>query len=135
MSESLQDRLVRVEGLKLKPYKDSVGKITIGVGRNLDDVGISKSEAMLMLENDVRRAKKAAKEFDWFWKLNEPRQEVIIEMLFNIGKEKFLEFKKTIAAIEAGDYETASFEMLNSLWAQQVGDRAEDLARTMIEGH
>lgn len=123
------------EGLRLKPYTDTIGKLTIGYGRNLDDVGISKSEAIAMLKTDVKIAYEGVRlviyDFD---SLSEMRQAVLIDMSFNLGLTKFKKFKKMIEAIEDKDYPRASFEMKNSLWAVQVGERANYLARKFKEG-
>ena len=53
----LKDMLIRHEGLKLKPYLCTAGKLTIGVGRNIQDRGITYQEAMMLLENDIRLIK------------------------------------------------------------------------------
>lgn len=134
MIESLEDMLIRHEGLRLKPYRDSVGKLTIGVGRNLDDVGITEEEARYLLKNDIQKAVVEAKRFRWYAKLNNPRKQAIIDMIFNLGPSRFLGFKKMLAALEAGDYEAAAREMLDSKWAQQVGRRATELAEIMRTG-
>lgn len=134
MIESLEDMLIRHEGLRLKPYRDSVGKLTIGVGRNLDDVGITEEEARYLLKNDIQKAVAEAKRFPWYAKLNNPRKQAIIDMIYNLGASRFLGFKKMLAALEAGDYEAAAREMLDSKWAQQVGRRATELAEIMRTG-
>lgn len=135
--ELVKKMLITDEGLRLKPYRDTVGKLTIGVGRNLDDVGISKEEALYLLENDIQRAiREASKIFGstvWL-SLDEVRQAVIIDMLFNLGKPRFLTFKKFIQAVKEKDFKKASYEMLNSKWAKQVGKRAERLAYMMETG-
>lgn len=133
--ERLKEMLIRHEDLRLRPYLDSVGKLTIGVGRNLDSVGISKVEAMVLLNNDIRRVYDEAKaNLPWFSKLNEPRQDVILSMIFNLGLHGFSKFKNTIQAIEKEDFVTASNEMLNSKWAKQVGRRAKELSALMLRG-
>ncbi|WP_457755170.1 glycoside hydrolase family protein [Thermovibrio ammonificans] len=135
--ELVKNMLLIDEGLRLKPYRDTVGKLTIGVGRNLDDVGITEEEALYLLENDIQRAVKDATEIfgttTWL-SLDEIRQAVIIDMLFNLGKPRFLTFRKFIQAVKEGDFERASKEMLNSRWARQVGKRAERLAYMMRRG-
>lgn len=129
--DRLQETLKRHEGLSLKPYTDSVGKLTIGVGRNLDDRGITLDEAEHMLSTDTKISIREAAALP-FWVLLSPvRQEVIVNMLFNMGLPRFLGFKKMIAALENKDYNAAAFEMLNSRWADQVGYRAEELADMM----
>lgn len=123
------------EGFKSKPYKDTVGKLTIGYGRNLDDVGISEVEAGYLMVSDISRVMTELSNNLSFWKaLDLTRQDVLIDMCYNIGFNKLLEFKKMIAALEAGDYTKASAEMLNSKWAAQVGSRATELAQMMFDG-
>lgn len=129
---NLRDLLIRHEGMKLKPYLDCVGKLTIGAGRNLDDVGISQKEAEMLLENDIERSLALAESaFDWFYRLSPVRQDVILSMIFNLGIHGFLGFKKMIQAISIYDYELASREMLDSKWAGQVGKRAYELSEMM----
>lgn len=131
----LRDLLIKHEGLKLKPYKCTAGKITIGVGRNLDDIGISLDEAYLLLANDMQRVEQeAVKNFLWYNSLNVVRQDVILSMLFNLGVTRLKEFSKMNAAINAGNFELASDEMLNSSWAKQVGTRAIELSKMMRFG-
>jgi lysozyme len=123
------------EGLRLHPYKCTSGKITIGYGRNLDDVGISQSDADHFLKEDIKKAHKAAKTlFDSFNELNPRRQAVLIDMAFNLGMTRLSKFKKMIEAVNYHDYEKAAHEMLDSKWAVQVGNRANYLAEAMREG-
>lgn len=131
---SLIDQLKRHEGFRYKPYLDTVGKLTIGFGRNLDDVGISIAEAEKLLKNDVAKVReKLVNNFDAFLSLSPERQAVLENMAFNLGFDGLMRFKKTIAAIEAGDYRKASVEMLDSKWAKQVGYRAVELSDQMRE--
>src|ERR1700747_481899 len=130
----LKNILITHEGLKLKPYKDTVGKITIGVGRDLDDMGITEDEAMLMLDNDIARTVAEANKFTWFGSLSENRQIVICSMIFNLGLSRFKNFKNMIAAIEIQHFCNAAEEMRNSTWATQVGDRCNQLAAMMTTG-
>ncbi len=122
------------EGLRLKPYRCSSQKITIGYGRNLQDNGITLEEAEAMLQHDVGAAIKEAKSLPFFESLNEPRQAVIVDMLFNMGLPRFGMFKKMIAAIECEHWHVAANEMLNSRWARQVGKRANTLSEMMRLG-
>ena len=133
--KQLFDQLERHEGLKLKPYTDTVGKLTIGVGRNLDDVGISHGEAMLMLSNDVEVAEKELRQrFPIVKQLDETRYHVLINMCFNMGVTRLAGFQKMWFAIEAQDWPKAALEMLDSKWARQVGNRAIELSTQMREG-
>ncbi len=81
---ALAARLVREEGLRLKPYRDEVGKLTIGIGRNLEDVGISDSEANFMLGSDISRTEAGLDaSLPWWRKLDDVRQSVMMDMAFN----------------------------------------------------
>jgi len=127
--DTIKDQLIQHEGLRLKPYIDSVGKLTIGVGRNLDDVGISKSEAMTLLDNDIDRTIAALEaHLPAFNSLDEPRQTVLVNMAFNLGIAGLLKFHRMLTYIEEAQYIKAQEEMLSSKWAIQVGQRAKDLA-------
>ena len=135
LTEKLTTLLIQDEGMRLKPYRCSAGKLTIGVGRNLDDVGITEEEALMLLKRDIRHVLKTCREtFSWFFGLSEVRQIVVASMIFNLGISRFLRFKKTIAYIQAQDVERAAVEMLDSKWATQVGRRADRLAHMMREG-
>jgi lysozyme len=127
--------LVDHEGMKRKPYRCTAGKLTIGVGRNLDDRGISPDEAMYMLANDIRDSRRElSAAFPWFDKLDEVRQAVLIDMCVNLGLSRLQGFRNTLALIGVGKYEAAAQEMLNSKWAEQVGRRAQRLSRMMATG-
>lgn len=131
----LQQQLLRDEGLRLKVYVDTVGKRTIGVGRNLDDVGITNSEALLLLDHDIDRAEQACVSvFPWFGDLDPVRQRVLINMTFNLGIGSLQTFTHTLEAVKDGRYKTAALAMVNSKWAQQVGARAVRLASMMESG-
>lgn len=133
--DALEELLIRHEGIRIHPYQDTVGKLTIGVGRNLDDVGLSKSEIMFMLRNDVMRAWSSAQgDYPWFVELDPIRQDVILNMIFNLGEGGFAGFKKLIKALDEKNFELAAKEMLDSKWATQVGLRAKELAVMMITG-
>lgn len=134
MIDKLIAQLKLHEGVKLKPYRCTAGKLTIGVGRNLDDVGISMEEADLLLKNDINNVIRRCIGLSFWSELSENRKIVLIDMVFNLGWTRFLGFKKTIDLIAKGKYAQASVEMLNSAWAKQVGKRAETLARMMRQG-
>jgi lysozyme len=128
-------QLRRHEGVKLTPYRCPAGKLTIGVGRNLDDVGITEDEALVLLDNDVTRLfQECQRHLPTFGSLCEARQHVLMDMSFNLGVAGLLEFRKMLAAVEAADFDRAAAEMLDSRWARQVGERAVTLAKMMREG-
>lgn len=123
------------EGIRLKPYKDTVGKWTIGIGRNLDDVGITEEEAMYLFRGDLSRVVDALRAgFDWFEQLSEVRQAVLIDMCFNLGINGLSKFRMMLGHCANGEFSAASVEMLNSRWAGQVGGRAIELAAMMEIG-
>lgn len=131
----LRSDLIRDEGLRLHPYTDSADKITLGVGRNLTDRGIAHDEAMTLLENDIAAVvADLNRELPWWTRLDEPRQRVLANMAFNLGIEKLLLFKHTLDAMARGDYAAAADGMAASLWASQVGPRAERLVAMMRSG-
>jgi lysozyme len=133
--EQLRAALRRDEGIRLKPYRDTVGKLTIGIGRNLDDVGISHREADYLLDNDIDAAEQDCRRaFPWFGELNSVRQGVLINMAFNLGIVRLKQFVRTLAAVQRGDYATAAKGMLASKWATQVKGRAARLAAEMERG-
>lgn len=130
----LRLQLERHEGLRLKPYRDTVGKLTIGYGRNLEDVGISRDEADLMLDNDIDQVEQQLETVDEYRDLDPVRQTVICNMAFNLGFAGLMGFKNMWAAIGRRDWESVSEEMLNSKWARQVGVRAVELSEIMQTG-
>ena len=133
--ERLIEELKRDEGVELKAYQDTEGIWTIGIGRNLQDVGVSKDEAEYMLANDIDVAVgELQRTFDWFEGLSDARQRVCINMCFNLGLTRLLGFKKFLAAMAAGDWETAGVEMLDSKWSRQVGARSTRLKDLLLEG-
>jgi lysozyme len=127
--------ITRHEGMRLSPYKDSVGKLTIGVGHNLDDVPITENAALAILGDDVARVVLQVKgALSFFDSLTEPRQAVLLDMAFNMGLGGLLQFHHFLANLQDGQYGLASQDMLNSEWARQVGQRATELAKMMQSG-
>lgn len=134
--------LRRDEGIRYSPYKDSRGFLTVGVGHliaspmpsgwtfPLDDV-----EVDALLESDLMSAyADLDRALPWWSEMNDVRQRVICNMIFNLGLTKLLGFKNTLAAMRQGRYADAALDMLNSAWAQQVGARAIRLAYMMKTG-
>lgn len=145
--QSFKWLLIKHESIEMKPYFDCCGKffrdckckkqgkLTIGIGRNLEDVGLSEPEILLLNENDIMRVSmEADKAFPWFGDLNGPRKIVIMSMVFNIGINGLKEFKNMVNAMTKKNYEKAANEMLNSLWASQVKKRAVALSEIMKTG-
>lgn len=131
--DTINKTLVEDEGLRHKPYKCTAGKLTIGVGRNIEDRGISDATAFQMLEEDIYLALDDAYKIftvEFFNSLSQPRQHAILNMILNLGGVRFSKFKNMIAAIRSNDWKLAAKEAKQSLWYQQVkarGDRIIEL--------
>ena len=133
--QELVERIKKHEGIRLKPYLCTAGKMTIGIGRNIEDNGISIEEAEYLLKNDIAQSyKELQQNFPWEKDLSPRRKGVLVEMIFNMGINRFKQFKNMLKACQEGDFEKASKEALDSKWACQVGKRAETLAQFLREG-
>ena len=131
----LDAQLIVDEGDRNKPYVDSRGNVSIGIGRNLTGIGISDDEKALMYANDRARADATARAlFPTFDALTDNRKAVVLNMAFNIGQATLSKFHATIEAVTSGDYDGAAEDMLASAWAGQVGARATRLADLMRSG-
>jgi lysozyme len=125
--------LTRHEGRRHYPYQDIAGKSSIGVGRNLSDVGLSDEEINLLLDHDIDRAEALASTFPWFATLDDVRQRVVLELAFNLG-HRLHDFTHLLASIAVGDYATAARELQNSRWFTQVGQRGPRLVQMLATG-
>jgi|TARA_R110000824_G_scaffold137716_3_gene302335 lysozyme len=134
--DALEQQLVEHEGLRLDMYKDTMGIATIGVGRNLEHVGLrTEAEARFLLRSDIL-AILAEMEvaLPWLNELDEIRQRVLLDMAFNLGVAGLCKFTATLDHVEARRFDQASVEMLDSRWADQVGQRAVRLSEMMATG-
>ena len=133
--EKLIDLIIYHEGLELKPYKCTAGHLTIGIGRNLDDRGITEDEARFLCQNDVDIVEQElTRKFPFIVGLGDVRIRVLLDMAFNLGVPRLSAFSNMWAALEEGDYKQAAVEMLDSRWARQVGRRATNLSQMMETG-
>lgn len=133
--QRLSAQLTVDEGRRPRIYIDTVGKVTGGVGRNLTDRPFSEDEIDLMLRNDIRGVElDLDRACPWWRQMSDARQNVLANMCFNLGIDRLLGFVNTLALMKAKRYDAAAAEMLNSKWANQVGDRAIRLAATMRKG-
>lgn len=130
----LKAQLKRHEGIRYKPYRCTADKLTIGVGRNLDDKGISEAEAEFLLENDITDACIAAATLPGFREADSVRQCAIVNFVFNVGLGTARKFSNMFYAFERKDWNTAAAELLNSRYAKQVGKRADELAEQIRSG-
>lgn len=123
------------EGLRLKPYRCTAGKLTIGYGRNLDNVGISEGEAEHLLENDVARLRYFLdKRFPWSRTLPEAPKRALENMTFQLGFSGISGFKKMLYHLQRGSWSEAADEALNSRWAKQTPSRAKRVTDLMRRG-
>ena len=130
---SASELICHHEGCRLKPYTDTLGVLTIGYGRNLEQ-GVSRDEAEMLMRNDLRRVRTACDKFDWFSTLSDVRQAVVLDMHYQLGVKGFARFKKTRAFLADKAFANAADEMLDSVWAKtQTPTRAKRLARMMRE--
>ena len=126
------------EGRRSHIYTDTVGKLTIGVGRNLTDRGLSDDEIDYLLANDIKIAKSICIDLFGdavFRQASAMRQHALISMAFNMGKPRLDGFVKMIAAIKAGDWDRAADEALNSRWASQTGYQITSFERSVTLKH
>jgi lysozyme len=132
MIKETEDYIKSNEGLRLMPYDDSLGLTTIGYGRCLETNGITQAEADMLFTNDmdvvVYELRKIFTNFDG---LGYSQQKCLMDMCFNLGSTRLRKFKKMIAAIEAGDFNKASVELLDSRYARQLPRRSGDNAILM----
>ena len=134
----LVSKIKEHEGLCLYAYNDSLGYITVGYGRCLDrrkGKGITQAEAQFLLENDINECRGHLAHFIWFTDLDTIRQDVLVELCFNIGLTGVLEFKNMLSLLAQHNYKGAAADLLDSLWCKQVGPtRSQDMAHRLATG-
>lgn len=132
--ESLKQSLRTHEGCKLTVYTCTAGKPTIGIGHNLERP-ISITAAEQILDDDINDCiRDLNRALPWWKDLNDARQNVMVELVFNLGLPTLLTFKKFLSSLQSGDYGKAAGELRNSKWAEQVKGRASVLAMRMEKG-
>lgn len=130
----LKSQLMRHEGLRLRLYSDTVGKLTIGYGRNIQDVGITPMEAVFMLDNDIDNCIEDVENFlPWVKQLDAVRFSVLVNMCF-MGIGGLLSFHNMLNYLHNGKYNEAAEHLLDSKYARQVGNRATELAEQLKTG-
>jgi len=130
----IYDQLKRDEGNKKFPYTDTVGKITIGVGFNLTDVGLSPDEIAYILNARVNKLDAALQVFPWYTELDSVRQGALLNMAYNMGLSGLLHFPSMLHCLSIKDWAGAQREALASTWAEQVGPRAVRLGQQLLTG-
>ena len=136
------DLITAHEGYRQYPYTCPAGKLTIGIGRNIEDRGITREEAQFLLANDIASAEKELRQaFPWFGNLTRPRRYALIDLVVNMGLPTLREFTKTLEYLERGDFDAAAAELLRgsgpdgkSQYYHQVGQRAERISNIIRHG-
>jgi len=135
MVSDIVSQLRRDEAVRHFPYKDTKGKLTIGIGRNLVSKGLSDSEINVLLVNDIMEfTDQLSAHLEWFKLLDEVRQGVLVNMCFNMGFAGLARFQLFLGHVQAGEWQSAKAEMLNTAWATEVGERATRLAEQIVTG-
>ena len=130
--DKVETQLIVDEDLRLMPYRCPAGKLTIGVGRNLEDNGITREEAYYLLRNDLDTChRQLSLAIPFYDRLPSEKKEILLNMCFNMGLTRLQGFKRMLAAMAVNNWDEAAREMENSAWAKQVGDRAKRLIRKM----
>lgn len=128
---SLEKDLIRDEGWKVRPYRDSRGLLTVGVGHNLDAQGLCEEAIVAQLRHDIRAVEDKLDVVMPWWK-NKPEQvqRVLVNLGFNLGVDGLQnKWPLTVAHIKAGNYDLAAKAIRsNKVYTSQVGQRAERLA-------
>ena len=132
--DKLKNLLIKHEGEKFKPYLCTAGKVTIGIGHNLEDKGISKAVSDLLYKEDITEViNDLNKIFNNFEHLPENIQLVLADMRFQLGGDGFRKFKKMIKAVNNSNWKEMIVQMKNSLWYKQTRNRAIDLINLVME--
>lgn len=135
--DKLVKQLRRHEGVRTHAYLCSENKITVGVGRNLDEnggIGLSEDEIDYLLKNDIKRCQQELITLSWFTDLDSVRRDALTNLCFNLGMTRLMGFRKAMAAMAVGNYEEAANEFYDSKWAKQVGIRADEVCEMIRTG-
>ena len=135
--QELVDQIKRQEGLRLEAYQDTLGNRSIGFGHTPAFPGqtITEAEAETLLLQDLIEAESSLlAALPWVSSLDVCRYCVLWNMSFNMGINRLLEFHLMLGAVRTGIWSLAAKQMLNSLWAEQVKERAVELSEQMETG-
>jgi len=129
---NLIDSIKKHEGFRNRVYNDSEGNLTIGYGFAIKDLRLDEDIASIILERKLANTTvRCYESFWWFREMPQTVQDVIVEMIYQIGLNGFMQFVKTIELLKKKEWEKAGKEMLDSKWAKQTPRRARDLAETL----
>lgn len=134
----IKKQLMRDEGKVRHAYNDHLGYLTIGIGFLIDERkggGIPEVVMDFWLEYEINQRRAALKQaLPFFDSLNEARQGALINMAYQMGVKGVLGFKETLRHFANGDYDLASKEALNSLWARETPERAKRISKQIKTG-
>lgn len=141
MRDSLKDSIIAHEGIELKVYLDSLGFKTVGIGHKITKYEnlflgdeITEPEMNRLFEGDLEIAENRARTVTRnYVALHETAQDILIEMVFQMGATGVKNFRNMVAALEEKppNYREAALEMLDSKWALQTTRRAKEMAEKM----
>jgi len=129
---SLLDKIKEHEGFRSSVYQCTQGVDTIGYGFAIKDLELTKEIAeQILIKKIANLESKVRKKFEWYMYLPQEGKDVIVNLCYQLGINGFSKFKKTIYLLETEQYEEASVEMLDSLWAKQTPRRAKELSEVI----
>lgn len=134
VSDQLVDYIKQAEGFRSLAYECPAGKLTVGYGKNIEDLpGLTEEQASVILQMDLVIA---AKEVDSFAPkdIGPNRRAALTAMVFQLGMPTVMKFKKMLAALEQGNWLEAADQALDSRWARQTPSRAEWVAEIFKTG-
>lgn len=143
LNMNVQDLISKHEGCKDMPYKDTMGIETIGIGHNMEanplpagmTPPLTQDQITQLFQQDLAHVMNELKAgIAWFENLDEVRQAVLIDMTFNMGWGELRKFVNTLSLISDGKYSAAAAAMLESAWAKQVPNRANEDSKMMASG-
>lgn len=133
--DSLEEQLIAEEGIRLTPYKDSLGHWTIGVGHSLAG-GFTLDQVLLIFRDDIEKARSDLFiALPWVESLSTTRKQALVMLAFNLGIDGLLRFEDMLSALKAGDYARVKPLLLDSRWRDQVGPkRSMRIANMLTNG-
>lgn len=129
---SLLEQIKEHEGFRPTVYQCTQGVDTIGYGFAIKDLELTEEIAeQILIKKIANLESNISKKFEWYHTAPQEAKEVVINMCYQLGLSGFSKFKKTIYLLETEQYEDASIEMLDSLWAKQTPRRAKELSEVI----
>ena len=133
--ETIKEQLIRHEGRRTRPYVDTVGKITIGIGHNLTDNGLPDFIIDLLYEHDMKGViQNLDTNLSWWREQPENIRNALMDLCFNMGIGGLLGFHRFLQALKDKNYLNAAMELQDSRWFQQVGFRGPELVNQVRNG-